>query len=459
MTRATFPFQSRGGQRRGRSQRRVGFAVVYAGLCLGLGSLALSPQRAVRAQQGGDTVSFSIRNPGQSLYKIAVAPMLGDSTTGAALQEVTTWDLNLSGFFRTLDPRSFLADPQKEDLGMNPETWRSVNAEGVIKGRVTVTGGEAALDMRLYEVVKGGQPVLQKTYRGSASEVRRLGHQFAADVVKYFTGEDSFFNSQIAFAQGSGKQTEIAVMDWDGAGAHHVTSNGSINMLPSWHPGGGSLLYTTFVRGTPDLFSIGIGGGRGTRISTRPGLNTGGVFSPDGGKIAVTLSHEGNSEIYLLSPSGDILRRLTQNLYIDSTPTWSPDGSQIAFVSDRYGTPQIWVMSASGAGQAKLTKRGNFNTEPAWAPRKINDKSLIAFSGRDERGSFDVFTVDASSGEIARLTENRGSNLHPTWAPTARAIAYQSSRGGVWVATGDGKTEHQVFRGAAQAPVWGPTRK
>src|SRR5438105_4338615 len=85
--------------------------------------------------------------------------------------------------------------------------------------------------------------------------------QQADEVVKYNTGEDSFFASQIAFAQPTGKSKEIAVMDWDGAGVHKVTSNGSQNLLPSWHPNGGSLLYTTFVRGTPDLFSISAGGG------------------------------------------------------------------------------------------------------------------------------------------------------------------------------------------------------
>ena len=116
-------------------------------------------------------------------------------------------------------------------------------------------------------------------------------------------------------------------------------------------------------------------------------------------------------------------------------------------------------MSASGAGQTKLTRRGNYNQEPSWAPRPINGQSLVAFSARDERGAYDIFTVNTDSGEIVRLTENRGSNNHPTWAPNARAIAYQSSRGGIYVATGDGKTERAVYRGKGEAPSWGPMLK
>jgi TolB protein len=260
----------------------------------------------------------------------------------------------------------------------------------------------------------------------------------------------------MAFSLRSGTSQDIAVMDWDGAGIHKVTSNGSQNLLPSWHPNGGSLLYTSFVRGTPDLWSVAVGGGKPRRISTQPGLNTGGVYSPDGSKIALTLSRDGNSEIYLISPDGAILRRLTNNSFIDSSPTWSPDGSEIAFVSDRYGTPQIWVMSASGSGQSKLTRKGNYNQEPSWAPRQINGQSLIAFAARDEKGAYDIFTVNRQSQEIVRLTENRGSNNHPTWAPNARAIAYLSSRGGIYAATADGKTERPVYRGNAEGPVWGP---
>ena len=93
------------------------------------------------------------------------------------------------------------------------------------------------------------------------------------------------------------------------------------------------------------------------------------------------------------------------------------------------------------------------------SPRPVNGKSVIAFSGRDERGTFDIFTVEPNSGELLRLTENRGSNTHPSWAPNGRAITYKSSRGGIYAATFDGKTERPVYRGSADSPCWGPLKK
>jgi TolB protein len=430
-------------------------ALLLANAVAPLSSEAQSPPATGRAD---DVVRFRITNPGQALYKIAIPAVLGDASAAAVMTEVLSADLGLSGFFKVLDPKSFVADLAKEDVNMAPDAWKPVGAESVIKAKVVNSGGDLAVEFRLYELIKGEQPVLGKAYRGPLSDTRKLAHLFAAEVLKYFTAEDSFFHTQIAFSRVEGKQQELTVMDWDGADVRQVTRNGSQNYLPGWSPGGDALLYTSFVRGSADLWQIPSAGGRPKRISTRPGMNTGGVFSPTSGQIAATLSFEGNSEIYLLSPGGEVIKRLTNNPGIDSSPSFSPDGRQIAFVSDRYGSPQIWVMAADGSGQRRLTTKGSYNQEPSWAPKPINGQSLIAFTGRDERGNFDIFTINVGSGELTRITEGRGSNSHPSWAPNARALTYKSSRGGIWISTFDGKTERQVYRGAAETPVWGPMR-
>ncbi len=146
---------------------------------------------------------------------------------------------------------------------------------------------------------------------------------------------------------------------------------------------------------------------------------------------------------------------------------WSADGRQIIFQSnDRGSLPcdQIFVMNADGSSQRRITTRGNYNQTPAWRPRipcanksaGCDDAPLIAFTARDEKYAYDIFTVNADTGEIVRITEGHGSNQRPTWAPNGRAIAYESSRGGIWISTADGRTERQVYKGSAAAPAWGP---
>lgn len=404
-------------------------------------------------------VVIDISGPRRDLFKIAVPRLLGDPDNGTVIAEVVSGDLYSSGWFRVLDPRSFLAHLEAEGLGIAVTDWRNIGAEGVTKGRATVWSDTLSVEFKLYEVGRGPYPVLEKSYKGPTSQARSFAHQWAAEVVKYFTNEDSFFNTKIAFSAANAGGKDIYTMDYDGHGVARITNNGSQNILPAWSPGGGQIAFTSFLKGNPDLYLYTFGQtGRPKRIAAYPGVNMGAAFAPDGGKIALTLSQDGNPEIYLINLEGKILKRLTDSPFIDSSPAYSPDGGRIAFVSNRYGSPQIWGMSAEGAGQKKLTTRGTYNQEPTWCPRCPTP--TIAFTARDERSNFDIFTLAVDTGEMVRITENQGSNEHPTWAPTGRAMAFVSpSRGGIWVSTADGKLQRQVYRGGASTPTWGPMRK
>lgn len=246
-------------------------------------------------------------------------------------------------------------------------------------------------------------------------------------------------------------------MDVDGYNADCVVKNGVLNLLPAW-AGGGSLLFTSYLGGSTDLYRIDLGPGTIAPLSKRPGLNTGAALSPNGKTLALTLSQDGNSEIYLLDREGQNPRRLTYDTFaIDSSPSWSPDGSQLAFVSDRAGSPQIYLMKADGSEVRRLTFQGNYNQTPDWSPR--GDR--IAFTARDERNVFDVFTIELASGRITRITQDQGNNEEPTWAPNGRLMAFVSDRGGqkaIYVSDPEGRNQRRVSRGKAPCytPSWSP---
>ena len=109
-------------------------------------------QRPTRAQSADDAVRFKVTSGGRDLYKMAIPMPLGDKTSGATAQTVLSNDLALSGFFKVLDPASFLANLQAEQLVINPPDWRNVGAEGVIKARATAYGSDVKLEFRLFEV-------------------------------------------------------------------------------------------------------------------------------------------------------------------------------------------------------------------------------------------------------------------------------------------------------------------
>jgi TolB protein len=369
----------------------------------------------------------------------------GDSAIGNSAQSIATRDLEISSLFKVLDPRSFLAD--EEGSGFDADAWRAVGAQGVVQGEAAVTGGKVQLSFKLFETARGTTPVLSKRYTGGQDEVRTMVHAFVNELIGYFTGEPGIFGSRIAFSRTIGRgHKEIFTVEMDGSNLQGMTSNGSINTMPAWIPGGG-LFYTSFINGSAQLFRTG----RKAPVLAEDGLNMGAAVAPGGGKMAVVLSRDGNSEIYLANLNGSGLRNLTKHPGIDVSPTWSPDGSEIAFVSNRHGSPQIFVMSSGGGAPRRITFAGAYNQTPSWCPR--GDQPLIAFTGADG-GTFDIFTVPSSGGNITRLTQAQGRNTDPAWSPDGRLIAFWSSRGGIHLMTSDGLNQQLIARGHAETLRW-----
>jgi TolB protein len=364
--------------------------------------------------------------------------------------------MSVAGFFKVLPRESFLADLAAEKLSIEPQKWKDVGAFGVMKFKVTTTGDNYSLELRLFEVSKGANASLTKSYSGRKADLRRAVHAWCNEVVKYYTGEAGFFGSKIAFTvRQRGGISAIYAVDFDGANPYSVSNNRSVNTLPAWSRSGGSIAYTSYMRDNPDLYVSSAGGGRPKRISAHRGMNTGAAWSPDGSQLALTLTKDGNAEIYIISASdGAIVRRLTNDAAIDTSPTWSADGSTIAFVSDRDGGPQIFTVAASGGKATRVSFNGSYNTTPAWSPRK--GSHVLAYTTRDG-GRYDIVTLDLDTKKMVRITQGEGDNEEPSFSPNGRAIAFARAGKGVYIANADGSGKAtQIWSGSATGVDWGP---
>src|SRR5688572_3214802 len=85
--------------------------------------------------------------------------------------------------------------------------------------------------------------------------------------------------------------------------------------------------------------------------------------SPDGQTIVFDLL----GDLYTLPIGGGTATRLTSGLAYDVQPRFSPDGKQIVFVSDRSGGDNLWLISVDGKDSTQITK-GNTRdyTSPEW---------------------------------------------------------------------------------------------
>ncbi len=381
----------------------------------------------------------------RDLYKIAAPLPLGQEATAREVQQTQITDFKLSSLFEVISPKSYLADLAAEGMSIDKDPWVQVGAQGVSKCRITKAGNRLKLDFKLFEVARGGKAVLSKSFSGSKDGVKSMVHKWINQVIGYYTGEPGVFGTRLLFSRRIGPGSKhIYTADWAGGDVGRVTRNNSINLLPAWGPGG-SIYYTSFVEGFPYLYRTG----QRKPVLSQQGLNMGAAFH--GGRMAVVLSKDGNPEIYVGNANGTGLRRLTNSGAIDVSPTWSSDGSKIAFVSNRHGSPQIFVMGAGGGGAKRVTFKGAYNQTPCWCPRP--GSNLIAFTGRDG-GTYDVFTVDANSGQIRRLTQHQGRNMDPAFAPDCRAVAFHSSRGGIFISNPEGLNQNLVIKGNADTIKW-----
>lgn len=406
-------------------------------------------------------VRGTIFGPGTRSYPVAVSPLKNSGSRAADVAtkfaDIVARDLTLAGYFKVLERTAYIEKP--DDSGYTADTinfdnWSVIGALALVKGSYTLDGDRLTVEARLFDVYQRKQLAGRK-YNGTIEDLRRMAHRFADEIMQQFTGERGPFDSKISFISNrEGRFKELHAMSLDGGDLQQLTRNQTITVSPAWHPKSRALLFTSWKRGNPNLFSLDLNSGRESIISDRTGLNLGGKWSPDGSLIAVSVEDNGNAEIVILDQSGKLVRRLTDSFAIDVSPTWSPDGQRIAFCSNRSGGPQIYIADAAGGEARRLTMSGSYNTSPAWSPK--GDK--IAYVSRMD-GGFNLFVIDAGGGEARQLTQAAGNNEDPSWSPDGRYLVFSSTRSGkkkLYVADASGASQVQLTQtgGDDSSPAW-----
>lgn len=390
------------------------------------------------------TVVIDVDSPERSLYRIAVPNLIAEGEM-AQSAEVMRNDFRLVSLFEVLDTRSFVANLQSEGLNVAPAAWQAVGAQGVIKGQVQREGDRIRVEMRLYELARGGTATLTRTYAGNPSELRQFMHQFANEVMQVLTGQAGSFGTRILFARRRGPgRKDIMVASFDGESVSRISSGRGIAMLPSF--GRGGIWYSML---TENGMFITRTGAHERPIIDGDGLNMG--VSVCGDRAYFSSTRDGNAEIYSSNLEGGDVRRLTNSPGIDVSPACGGPGGLIAFVSTRHGSPQVFTMNSSGGAVTRVTYRGQHNQTPAWCPR-ADDGPLLAFTGQS--GGFDIFTVNLRTQQYTRLTQGQGVNKDPAFSPDCRMVAFYSSRGGIFLSSPEGLNQNLVVPGHAETLRW-----
>lgn len=191
-----------------------------------------------------------------------------------------------------------------------------------------------------------------------------------------------------------------------------------------------------------DLYTMPIGGGKATRITSGLAFDSQPRFAPDGKQIVFISDHSGAENLYLLDANKTIvdttaavdstgLKQLTKGASIMyASPEWTPDGKYVvASKSPGFGVYHLWLYHVEGgSGTDLLVKEKERNALGAAFGK---DDRYIYFSTKQGRFQYNMpafnwqmAIYDRETGEIFPLTGETGGAVRPCLSPDGKWLVY-----------------------------------
>ena len=218
---------------------------------------------------------------------------------------------------------------------------------------------------------------------------------------------------------------EIYLMNADGSNPINLTQSPErADGLSSWAPDGQQIAFTSAelfnenILANSDIFVMDADGANPINLTNHDALNQTPDWSPDGNRIAFSSNRDGNWEIHVMNADGANPINLTQHPARDGRSDWSPDGQQIVFTSDRDGNLEIYVMNADGTNPINLTNHPAEDNHASWSP----DGARIAFDSdrdRDRDRNWEIYVMNADGTNPINITQHRDPDFNPSWGPAS----------------------------------------
>lgn len=391
-----------------------------------------------------------------------VAAGAEEAKVGRDIARVVSADLERSGLFRPLDPRSFLQSAQDAAVMPRFPDWRAINATALVAGTITRQGdGRLKVDFRLWDVF-AAQQMVGLSFQTTPDNWRRISHIIADAIYKRITGEEGYFDTRIVYVAESGamnrRTKRLAIMDQDGENNAYLTDGRVLVLTPRFSPTTHQITYLAYYHNKPRVYLFDVDSGKQEVLGDFPGMTFAPRFSPDGGRVIMSLAQGGNTDIYSMDLRSRRSVRLTADPSIETAPSYSPDGQRIAFESDRSGQQQIYIMGADGSSPQRISFGNGRYGSPVWSPRG----DLIAFT-KMLGGTFYI-GVMRPDGSGERLLSQGYLVDGATWAPNGRVVIFyrEAPRGNdrdphLYSVDITGRNERMIpTPGDASDPAWSP---
>jgi len=179
------------------------------------------------------------------------------------------------------------------------------------------------------------------------------------------------------------------------------------------------------------IYTLPVAGGT-PKLITETGPSYWHGWSPDCRTLAYCAERNGEFDIYTIPVGGGAETRLTTAKGLDDGPDYSPDGQWIYFNSDRTGRMHVWRMKADGTQQEQVTN-DEYNN---WFPHPSPDGKWILFlsyepdvKGHPENKDVMLRLMPSAGGKIevaAKLFGGQGTINVQSWSSDSRKFAFVS---------------------------------
>jgi len=322
------------------------------------------------------------------------------------------------------------------------EKWKGHGLTYFIASEIVEKGPSLEARYKAYSVLTGRE-IFSASFKVSADTMRGTAHGIADSIYRAMTGKPSIFSSKIVFVSDrttitrTDNMKELYIMDFDGRRVEKLTNFNSMVISPSISPDNSKIMFSLIsahketsrnrVRTIKniDLKMYDLRSKQISTISSKPGINSGAIFTARGNSIYLTLSFSGNADIYEMDLGTEKMRKVTSHYGDDVDPSVTRDGNLMTFLSNRSGRAHIYTMDPSAAEKdvKRISFVGQFNATPRFSP----DGKEIVFSSWVDN-SFDLYRIDSTGNNLSRLTKDFGSNEEPVFSPDGEFIVFTSKR-------------------------------
>ncbi len=200
---------------------------------------------------------------------------------GADIAKIVSADLEQSGLFRPIDLKAIARIETSQQVPPHFDKWKAINAQFLLQGNVQHTpDNHLRVEVHLWDIYWASQFLAPISYRTTPQGWRRIGHMIADSVYKRITGNDGYFDTEIAYIAESGPPKKrikrLAIMDPDGANHRFLTDGEDLVLTPRFSPNLRDIAYLSYFRGTPRVYLYHFDGGRSEVLGDFPGM----TFAP-----------------------------------------------------------------------------------------------------------------------------------------------------------------------------------